>query len=402
MEQENRSNGKDCIDSQDWQARADKVLSQGCLTYSKRNDQFIEGVYPTHAICNEDGKLVTTNPPGLYIDWVCSLGANPYGDNNTYSLPSINEVICAELLIKKLDLGPRKLKFLKSGSEACSAALRFARAYTGRSEVCGIGYHGYLNEFISAELPGLGTVPQSYLKSDSIEQLIKAVNKKTAAVILEPLELDNTQERMESVRALRKKCKELKVLFIADEVVSGFRVPAFTVSRWWDLDPDIICLGKAMSGSSISAVVGRPEIMDINGVFISTTFAGESFQLENAIKVMNRTDRQYLQKMWNRADLFRQKINTIDSRIQLKGYATRGTWIGTPKDVAIFWQEMLKRGHFLGRAWFYGQRHTSEDRDKFLKDMEIVTNHLDEYKLEGLLPRPIFKRFEQEEDKKNG
>jgi len=378
-----------------WQKRAEASIAQACCTFSKRPDQFVEGVYPTHCVGTSNG-IITTAEGEKLIDWVCALGANNNGNSNISSLPSMYEVELAEKLkeVFHVDL----VKFLKTGSEACSAALRFARAYTGRKQVYGIGYHGYLNEFISEEYPGAGTIYQHYTKLESISDLIAMVKvTQPAAVILEPVILDYSPEHATALTELRDLCREREVLFIADEIVSSMRVPMFSISNLWGLDPDIIVLGKALAGHAISVVGGRRDILNATGTFISTTYGGEIGPIKAALAELNTVTEKKLEDLWNNGENLMRGFNRIAPKVvKLIGYATRMTWESSSNEMlALFWQEMLYKGHLLGRSFFVSHTHTEPIIDSFLEDAREVLHRIvkGDTVLKGLPPRPIFKRY---------
>lgn len=381
--------------------RANNVFASGCLTFSKHPSQFSYNT-PAYAYGHKDGLLLCSD--GRYMDWVGGLGANNSGTDNILSLPSIKELELAELLQSKINFLHR-MRFLKSGSEACAAALRYARAYTGKKLVMGTGYHGYLNEFISEEAPGLGCTYAHYTKFANIEHLIDAleVNNEVAAVIIEPVELDNSEDRKAKVKYLRVLCRLKGVVFIVDEVVSGFRYKDLTVSQHWGLCPDLIVLGKALSGSGLSVVGGMEDIMNVPGVFISTTFAGEVRPIEEAIRNLNNDpDLSDLNAQWELGGRLKRCFNQINpTLIKLIGYNTRMTWEADPEILTIYWEQMVARMQLVGRAFFVTKYHTDEMVDRFLKTSAIVIRGIEDgsYKLQGSIPVPVFKRYE---DKKNG
>lgn len=378
-----------------WQERAEQSIAQACCTFSKRPDQFVEGVYPTHCLKTGDG-FITDTDHREYIDWVCALGANNIGNTNISSLPSIYEVELAEKLKDIFHI--ERVKFLKTGSEACSASLRFARAFTGRKQVAGTGYHGYLNEFISEELPGCGTIYQHYTKLDDIDLLTKFVASavELAAVIIEPVILDASDDRRDKVLGLRRLCRQRKILFIADEVVSGMRVPDYCFSNMWGLEPDMICLGKALSGHALSVCCGRADVMNTPGTFISTTFGGEIIPIRAALDMLNEITPAKQYKQWELGERLKSEFNRIAPEyIELIGYPSRMTWEASPDMKALFWQEMLHRGHLLGAAFFVSLCVTDGLVTQFLNDSRKVLVDIEEGRvmLHGLPPRPIFKRY---------
>jgi glutamate-1-semialdehyde aminotransferase len=110
-----------------WDERAEESIAQGCLTYSKRSDQFVKGVYPTH-ISGAEGCTLYDTEGKKYIDFIGGLGSNIISSNNNFCLPHFHEVVLAEKIKEKIGFID-KLRLLKTGSDACSAAIRIARAY---------------------------------------------------------------------------------------------------------------------------------------------------------------------------------------------------------------------------------------------------------------------------------
>lgn len=380
-----------------WQERADESIAQGCLTYSKRPAAFIEGVYGTHCTGGHGSRITIDKKD--YIDYMGACGANILGVDNAFSLPTTDEVILAEAIKQRIPCID-KLKFLKTGSEACLAAVRIARTFTNRDLVLGTGYHGWGQGFINAETPGAGTVFEFYQKfpnmealADNLEAFIVVNSTLPAAVIVEPIQLDlDTKPQLLRIRELCDKCG---AVLIYDEVITGFRVPKFTVANWYGIRPDIICLGKAIaSGAPLSVVGGKKEIMDAQGYFVSSTFAGEQNSLRNAIQVLSIINEDKLNTLWQDGGNVHEAFNKISPKVQIVGYNTRGEFQGKDEDVALFWQEMYRRGIFLGRAWFYSFAHTQHDNSEFLKTAKVVLEGIENnrFELVGKLPRPVFKR----------
>jgi glutamate-1-semialdehyde aminotransferase len=381
-----------------WQKRAVASIAQGCLTFSKAASQYIEGVTPTHAISGYGPAMVVENLQGnqeIVVDFVCGLGSNLLDVRNNFSLPSTQEVILAER-IKVLFPCIEKLKFLKTGTGACDAAVRIARAYTGKALVWGTGYHGSSDIWVSNEDPGVGTFYQFYQKFPNLENLIinlRNAADNLAAVIIEPVQLDmGVRAQLEEIRRL---CTENKVVLIHDEVITGFRFLDYSVSNHFNIQPDLICLGKALgNGAAISIVGGRDEIMETEGLFISNTHNGELSGIASALQTLDALTRETIQSLWDRGEAFQFAFNKLTPKLRIVGYPTRGELQGEYEFKALFMQEMIKRGYFFGRGWFISHAHTTEILAKALEVAGDVVAAIDAdlVKLEGLAPRPIFKR----------
>jgi len=385
------------------QDRADKVIAQGCGVYSKHPDTAVRGVYPTHVGKDDyptpydDGNLYDLEGK-CYHDFMAGLGANLLYPNNIYSLPSILEVEIAEQTVDRIDCID-KLKWLKTGSEACLAAVRIARAYNSLANTgIGTGYHGFGNMFIAEEKPGAGCIEEGYTKKDSLKDVIDGIIDASylyGYCIIEPIELDASDERKEDLQDLRYLCTKHDMVLIFDEVITGFRVPQYTVSNWWGIEPDLIVMGKALgNGHPLSLVGGKASIMDTPDYFISSTFSGDTTSLEGAQTILSEVTEERLELLWSLGTEFNLAINKVLKPIdvQLVGYATRGTWKGDKAQIALFWQEMCKRGYLLGRPFFLMFCHTKEILDEFILDAGEVVNNFDGVKLEGELPKEVFKR----------
>lgn len=385
-----------------WQERAEAVLAQGCLTYSKSASQFIEGVYPTHV--NPDycqGPYIGYDcalPDGAprLLDFVCGLGSNLIDIRNNFSLPTTSEVVLAER-IKAIFPAIDKLKILKTGTAATDAAVRIARAYTGRNLVWGTGYHGCSDTWISAEEPGTGTFFQFYQKFPTLDALIQNLEMVSddllAAVIVEPVQLD--LDVRDSLKRLRALCTEKEAVLIFDEVITGFRVPKYSIANYFGIQPDLICLGKALgNGWPIALVGGKDEIMETPGYFISNTHNGELEGIQKAFATLDFLTEEKIMDLWIRGRRFQQAFNEISPRVQIVGYPTRGELRGEEDFKNLFLQEMFKRGYFFGRAWFITHAHTSELLDGAIRAAAeaVMAIEAGGVRLEGLAPRPVFKR----------
>jgi acetylornithine/succinyldiaminopimelate/putrescine aminotransferase len=373
--------------SDDWKLRAERVIAHGgCNTFSKRPDQYA-GVTASHY------ELL---PNGM-TDWVNGLGSNLRGVQNNYALESIESVVLAEMICEKFPV--QMIKILKSGSSACSAAVRFARSYTGRSVGVGQGYHGSDNNFIAAEQPAHGCVSENYTKLPSLEAvrdylLGLPVGHTVGYCFLEPVQL--VWDIGKIFKEIRKLCTKLKILLIVDEVVTSMRVPGFSVCAHFGVTPDLMVLGKGLgNGYPIAVVGGKREIMS-SPAFISNTFNGELSSINSAIDVLRTVSKHDIDLMWQRGIEIQSAINSTSQRIQLTGIPTRGTWTGAVEDVTLMWQEMYKRGHLLGRAWFMNLAITDPQCLQFIDDYCAVMNAMESPKppkLIGPTPVPLFKRY---------
>jgi len=216
-------------------------------------------------------------------------------------------------------------------------------------------------------------------------------------VIVEPIELEFTDERKKWLLELRKLCTEKGIALIFDEVITGFRVPRYTVSTYYDIKPDIICLGKGIAnGLPLSVVAGSKEIMDSAEYFISSTFSGETLSLAAAQATMGVLEtKESLDDVCYYGNRLRYKIDTISKEISLKGYGTRAELNVENPYTQLFMQEACKAGILLGKAWFFNVAHLKENFEERMMNIFTDINiriRSGAVKLMGLPPRPTFER----------
>jgi glutamate-1-semialdehyde 2,1-aminomutase len=386
--------------------RSIACIAQGALTNSKRPDCFVKGVYPTH-FKKGNGSILTDVNNEDYVDYICSLGATLFGHNvdritkavtrqmekgSIFSLGSDIEVQAAERL-KGLVPFIDKVKFLKTGSDACSAAVKIARAYTGRAEILVEGYHGWHDMFVDAR-PGHGvdkkSIDNTYRGVDEYREELACGS--FAAVIIEPIELDNSPERIKWLNELRDLCTKTRTILIFDEVITGFRYKDTTASKYHGVTPDLICLGKAMGGGGLPLAVvgGKTKVMECVEYFVSSTFGGDTLALAAFIEIcdMQLESRWSVSDLWESGQRFMDRFNELlPKKISIIGYPTRGRFIGDDYVISLFFQESAKAGLLFGLSWFYN--YTAVDyNDTTLSTCKDILENIKQgrVKLEGEPP----------------
>jgi glutamate-1-semialdehyde aminotransferase len=339
------------------------------------------------------------------LDYICGLGCNLFGYGNdrigreivrhafggaSHSLPTVHEVEAAEA-VKSMFPFIDLVKFCKTGSLACDAAIKIARAYTGRSLVLSDGYHGHGDDFVSLTPPADG-VP----KRDWVAPLVnmrEQITEDVAAVIVEPVIVDHGPGRVENLKKLRQLCTEKGVVLIFDEVITGFRFNKYGVSNCYGIHPDLICLGKAMAnGMPLACVGGSKDLMSGN-YFISSTYGGEVLSLASCKAAIGllQTDNDYnINRLWVQGQEFLDKFNEIGSGagIQIKGYPTRGVFEGDPEKIAQYFQEMGKAHTLFCKSWFFNfclPEHT----DNVLQITKEIMFNIQEGKVRLQYPMPV-------------
>jgi glutamate-1-semialdehyde aminotransferase len=368
-------------------------------------------VYP-QVIKRAIGTVLYDEHDNSYIDFCGGLGTNLLGYGNSAIAKRVGEflhlglcpsfgteaeVIAAEKLAALFPF-TEKFKFLKSGSEACSAAIKIARAHTGRSLVISESYHGWHDPFVNLTEPAIGV--DRTVNTRSLANYDGDFSD-VAAVIIEPIVTDTGQERLEWLRALREKCTKAGAMLIHDEIVTGFRVPKFSMSNYYGIEPDLIVLGKAMAGGfPLACVGGKANVMD-GKFFVSSTYAGEILSLIACSEVINQLTRgtYKLEELWKQGGAFRDEVNGLcDGLITFNGYNTRGTITGRDDlTKALFFQECCKARVIFGPSWFYNFQH-EQHKDAVLATVRHVIGKikLGAVKLEGEMPRVAFAQQQRE------
>jgi glutamate-1-semialdehyde 2,1-aminomutase/spore coat polysaccharide biosynthesis protein SpsF len=293
--------------------RAKKVIPLGAQTFSKSHIQYPQPspLFLSHG----QGALVCDVDGNEYVDCVSALLPNILGYRDadvdqairtqtsrgiSFSLATELEAELAETLCRLIPCA-EMVRFGKTGTDVTTAAVRLARAYTGRSQIliCG-GYHGWADWSVERNLgvPILvreytSRVPFGYVPGENV------INKDPfAAIIVEP------ETKPEYLKALREYCDSHGTVLIFDEVITGFRFDLGGAQKFYGVTPDLACFGKAMAnGMPLSAIVGRRDIMmkmqPPDNIFYSGTFFGETLSLAASIATIKKMEREFvIAKLW--------------------------------------------------------------------------------------------------------
>lgn len=390
-----------------WHKRAQDCIAQGALTNSKNPNSFVFGCYPTH-LKRGQGCFVWDIQGRKYIDYICGLGANLTGYANTkisaaisrelnngisLSLSSTLEVEYAEQL-KQIFPFCHQFKFLKTGSEAAIAALRIARAFTGKSYVLSDGYHGWHDIFVSQTKPATGVKDDFKICKFDIEIFNDADNyNDVSAVIVEPVITDNSENRMRQLMKTREICTRENIILIFDEIITGFRYADLAVCLNHKIKPDILLLGKSIGGGlPLSAVGGRSELMNNPNYFVSSTFAGDRLSLAAAMEQLKLIRSCSVELQRDAAD-FKNRFNSIcREKIYIDGYDTRGVFKAIDDEYkALFFQEAIKCGILFGPSWFFCTEHKDHTYAVIESCNDIIKKiNRGDVRLEGKMPQSPF------------
>jgi glutamate-1-semialdehyde 2,1-aminomutase len=435
-----------CFDkSREFSRAVHDLIPGGAHTYSKGDDQFPQNA--PAAITRGKGARVWDLDGNDYID--CSMGLTSVSIGHGYEpvvkavceaaaqgtnfqRPAAMELEAARAFLETVDAGDM-VKFAKNGSTVTTAAVKLARAYTGRRKVALCREHNFFSYddwFIVTTASDHG-IPQetrelttgfSYNDVASVEALFKNRDHDIACLIMEPVKFDAPKEGF--LGAVRDLCRENGVVFILDEMISGFKWGLKGASDYLGVKADITTWGKGIAnGFSACALTGRAEIMELGGIrregedklfLISTTHGAETIGLAAMMQTISEfKQHKMIESNWQRGEALKQRLQaTIDrhglaSQLQLSGYPCLFVLMcrdagGNSDDRyrTLMMQEMIARGVlFQGLfypTWSHQQAELDEIAAAFDAACGIYRRAIDQGNCEGLLvgapAKPVFRK----------
>jgi len=297
----------------DWK-RQQEIISGGSQTRSKVG-RFTD-ISPT-TIAKGQGAYVYGDDGRKYLDYLCGLGAILLGYNtrqevnqavnkqlergSVFGLPSLLEGELAEQLLEYYPYYDM-VRFGRNGVDATTAAVRLARAITGKDKIFHSGYHGCADwyECDSSNNQGIPSFNLDLLyhfNFNNLDYLNSTLESgEFACVIIEQPPEEPSENFYKDLAML---CRLHKVIWIQDEIVTGFRYGVAGAQGRYGFEPDLTCIGKCMAnGLPISALLGKKEHMKLfnEGVSWSSTFGGELTAIAAAkecVKIYATEDLQY-------------------------------------------------------------------------------------------------------------
>lgn len=383
-----------------------KYIPGGAHTYSKGDDQFPE-IAPK---CIERGAecYVWDADGKKYIDWSMGLTSIAFGHANSeinsaaieamslghnFQRPSVTEALAAERFIHFLKDRGEMVKFAKNGSTVTTAAMKLARAYTGRELVAICAEHpffSYDDWFIGSTKCSWGvpahfkeaTVKFSYNNLDSVKRMFEEQKGKIAGLILEPVKFERPSPGF--LRGLEDECKKNGTVLIYDEMVTGFKWHAQGAAKYYGGTADLYTWGKGLAnGHSVCALTGRRDIMELGGInhdrprvfLTSTTHGAEIPQLAALLKVLDILDSKptFFQDNWEKGKFIKTKLaslvdqHKLNESIEFIGedcfFAINIKKSGSHKpNVArtFLLQELIKRGQLFQGLFYPTVAHSEE------------------------------------------
>ena len=293
--------------------RALKSVPLGSQTFSKSLTQLPRGAAP-YFVARGRGSRLRDVDGNEYIDFVNGLASVLLGycdpdvdaavreqlaNGVTFSLSHPLEVEVAEQICECVPCA-EQVRFAKNGSDATSAAIRLARAHTGRDRVATCGYHGWQDWYIGSTTRDLGvpdatralTHPFQYNDLASLETLLERHPDEFAAVILEPM--NSVYPRDGFLEAVAGVARAQGAVLVFDETITGFRFARGGAQEQFGVTPDLATFGKGLAnGFPLSVVAGSAALMrGMEEIFFSTTFGGETLSLAAARAVLRKMDRE--------------------------------------------------------------------------------------------------------------
>jgi glutamate-1-semialdehyde aminotransferase len=388
---------------------AAELVPGGVLGARKPMD-FIDGEYPIFLESGKGCRLIDVDG-NEFIDFLCGYGPIILG----YREDEVDEVVyrqirdkgfCFTLTQKFQNILARKLTelvpssemsiFLKTGSDATTASIRIARAYTNKLKVMRCGYHGWHDWCVEMK----GGIPAKFYEDvfefpyndlKHLEEMMATHGNDTAAIIMTPFGHPNHQKMQEPapgfLEGVRAIADRYGAILVYDEIRTGFRLSMGGAQKLYGVTPDLTVLGKALAnGYPISVVTGKRDVMmaAAHKLFISSTFFPNSEGFVAALKTIEILERDnVLENIWQKGESFLQRLRAIidshDVGAELTGVAPmfyvtfRSEADGAHKKKRKeFYTQLIRRKIFFApyHHSYISYRHTEEDLDLTLNALD--------------------------------
>ena len=413
-------------------ARALGLVPAATQTLAKGPGQHVMGVAPKY-LRRGSGAHVWDVDGNQFLDMNMGIGPLVLGyaypavddairrqldDGITFSLMHPLEVEVAEAIWEIVPCA-ESVRFSKTGADVTSAAVRLARAFTGRSKVLCCGYHGWHDWYISVTDRSLG-VPASVadltftFEFNDLESVRRALDDDTACVILEPVVF--TPPAGDFLEQVRKLCTANGTLLIFDEMWTGFRLALGGAQGFFGVIPDLATFSKAVAnGMPLSVLAGRRDIMRLldREVFFFTTFGGEALSLAAARATIEELrQRAVPEYIAMQGKAIREGYNRIAEGLGIAGY-TRCTGMdfrtlvtfdsaaGDPLELkSLVQQELIRRGVLWGGfhnvSFSHGAAEVTHLLAAYEEVLSILKNAVEtntvRRRLRGKPVEPVFRR----------
>ena len=418
------------------QTKSHSLIPGGAHTYAKGDDEYPE-MAPAFIVRGE-GCHVWDADGNKFIEYGMGLRAVSLGHafarvveaaqqqmrmGSNFTRPAKIEVEYAEELLQVLT-NADMVKFAKNGSDVTTAAVKLARAYTGRDMVAVCADHPFFScddWFIGTTELNAG-IPQPYRELttsfhynnlESVKELFERHSSRIACLILEPATAE--EPRDDFLRQLKELCEKHGSLLILDEMITGFRWHIGGAQASYGVVPDLSTFGKAMgNGFAIAALAGKREIMKLGGLdyagervfLLSTTHGAETHALAAARETLNIYRRcPVVEHLYRQGERLRAGINDCIARHGIAGqfailgrapnliYATKDADAKSSQGFrTLFLQEMI-RGGIIAPSFVVSFSHSDEVIDHTIEVVDRALGVYAQALAEGLekhlLGRPV-------------
>jgi len=428
-----------------YRAAVHDFIPGGAHTYSKGDDQY-PALSPA-AIARGKGGRVWDLDGNEYVDVGLGLGAVSLGHayepvlravreqltaGSAFQRPAAIELEFAREFVEAIP-GAERVKFAKNGSTVTTAAVKLARAFTGRPLVAFPGNHpfySYDDWYVGSTLCDSGvpeatkslSVVYDSTRPESLERLFALHPDQIACVITEPE--DVMLQPPDVIREVGRIARRGGAVFVLDEMVTGYRSDFPSAGAAYGVEADLSTWGKTIgNGFSFAALTGRADIMDLGGIrqriaprvfLISTTHGGEA----HAIAAARATLHEYQSKdvlghqrriVARAAEGMARVVSECGLEDTLEVHVSPWRIIAVCKDGdgtvspafrALLIQEMIGRGVLFPGYFLPCFEHTEADIDHFVRAFEasarVYSEALDvgiQELLVGEGARPVFRRY---------
>ena len=378
-------------------ARATGLIPAHTQTLAKGPGQYVNGASPKY-IARGKGARVWDVDGNEYVDFQMGIGPLSLGYCNeavdaaireqlakgiTFSQMHPLEVEVAEL-VRAVVPNAEMVRYSKTGCDVTTAAVRLARAYTGKNKVLACGYHGWHDWYIAVTDRDRG-IPQAVrdmthtFAYNDIGSVEESIDDDTACVILEPAVFEAPKDGF--LQKARDVCTQRGVVLIFDEMWTGFRFALGGAQERFDVKADLACFSKAVAnGMPLALLTGSREIMKLleRDVFFFTTFGGEALSLAaakatiqemqaNRVPVRLAEQGAKLKAGYNAIAADLGLDYTTCSGFDCRSIVTFDAKAGNPLEMkSLLQQEMIKRGVLWGGFHNMSFAHTDEEIDHTL------------------------------------
>lgn len=421
--------------SNELQERLHRLVPGGAHTYARGSDQYPEHMTPV--LVRGHGCRVWDADDNEYIEYGMGLRAVTLGhgfrpvvdavrsaisEGVSFTRPTMLELAAAEDFLDLIP-GADMVKFAKNGSDATTAAVRLARAATGRTKIamCRQPFFSTDDWFIGAVEMNSGIPESSRTETvrfayNDLESLSTALAGDDVACVILEAATSTAEPEVGYLQGVRQLCDRHGSLLIFDEMITGFRWSEHGAQGVYGVQPDLSCWGKAMgNGFPLSALAGKREFMELGGLrtdhervfLLSTTHGPETGSLAafRAVVSTYLTD-DPIGKMEHAGRLLVEGFDAavrhegLDEYLQIVGrpscliFITRDP-AGQPSQAyrTLFLQELLQRG-VLGQSFVTSAAHTERDIDQTVAAvcgaLPIYRRAIEQGTVDGLLRgRPV-------------